>query len=263
MFKYLQIETTTFCNATCWFCPNHLTPKEHMDIDLIYKIINDTRGHNIIYRPFGLGDPLVDTRMPDICRYIKQDPTAKVEIHSNGEPMTAKMELNLAPYVDIVRFSIDGITKKTFDETRGIKFDTVYKNVERFISNNPQLDIEVRMINLPDTQEELADFLDHWKNIRPGCAKITELYDHPWEKQTESLNLPCKKTVDEAFIYVDGTMYLCPWDFGKRNPVGKVDMLTNPIDIWNSSKYNDYRKLLSNGQRCDIELCSRCSAVFE
>ena len=233
-----------------------------MDIDLIYKIINDTRGMNIVYRPFGLGDPLVDTRMPDICRYIKQDPTATVEIHSNGEPMTYKMETNLSPYVDIVRFSIDGITKKTFDETRGIRFDTVYKNVERFIANNPQLDIQVRMINLPNTEQEQSDFKDHWNNIRPGCAVITELYDHPWEKQTESLALPCKKTVDEAFIYVDGTMYLCPWDFGKRNPVGKVDMLTSPVDIWNNSVYSKYRDLLTKGQRCDIELCSRCSAVF-
>lgn len=239
-----------------------MTPKEHMDIDLIYKIINDTRGMNIVYRPFGLGDPLVDTRMPDICRYIKQDPTATVEIHSNGEPMTYKMETNLSPYVDIVRFSIDGITKKTFDETRGIRFDTVYKNVERFIANNPQLDIQVRMINLPNTEQEQSDFKDHWNNIRPGCAVITELYDHPWEKQTESLALPCKKTVDEAFIYVDGTMYLCPWDFGKRNPVGKVDMLTSPVDIWNNSVYSKYRDLLTKGQRCDIELCSRCSAVF-
>ena len=74
MFKYLQIETTTFCNATCWFCPNHLVPKEHMELDLIYKIIDDTRDMGIVYRPFGLGEPLVDTRLPDIARYIKEDP---------------------------------------------------------------------------------------------------------------------------------------------------------------------------------------------
>lgn len=234
-----------------------------MDIDLIYKIINDTRGRGITYRPFGLGDPLVDIRMADICRYIKQDPTAKVEIHTNGEPLTRKMELNLAPYVDIVRFSIDGITKKTFDETRGIKFDLVYENVKRFINNNPALDIEVRMINLPDTQEEQKDFLEFWNNVRPGCAKITDLYAHPWETQTESLNLPCKKVVDEAFVYVDGTMYLCPWDFGKRNPVGKVDFETSPVDIWNNNAYNEYKDLLGKGKRCSIELCSRCSAVFE
>lgn len=263
MFKYLQIETTTFCNASCWFCPNDLVPKEHMDIDLIYKIINDTRGKSIIYRPFGLGEPLVDTRIADICRYIKQDHTAKVEIHSNGEPMTKKMELNLAPYVDIVRFSVDGITKETFNKTRGIRYDIVYNNVKRFVNNNPRLDIQVRMINLPGTEREQEDFKNYWNNIRPGCAVITELYEHPWETQTKSLNSPCKKVTDEAFIYVDGTMYLCPWDFGKRNPVGKVDFETSPIDIWNNMAYTKYKELLNNGNRCDIDLCSRCSAVFD
>ena len=112
MFEYLQIETTTFCNATCWFCPNHLVPKEHMELDLIYKIIDDTRDMGVTYRPFGLGEPLVDTRLPDIARYIKEDPTAKVELNSNGQPMTLKTERKIAPFVDIMRFSVDGFTKK-------------------------------------------------------------------------------------------------------------------------------------------------------
>lgn len=262
MFKYLQIETTTFCNAKCWFCPTHKIPKEHMDIDLVYKIINDTRGMGITYRPFGLGDPLVDVRMPDICRYIKQDPTAIVELHSNGEPMTTKTELAIAPYVDVVRFSIDGFTKETFDETRGVSFDRTYENVTRFVKNHPEIDIQVRMINLPDTEQEQKEYKDYWNNVRPGCAVITELYDHPWENQTESLSATCKKVENEAFVYVDGTMYLCPWDFGKRNPVGKVDMMTSPVDIWNNHKYAEYKKILGEGRRCDIELCSRCSAVF-
>lgn len=262
MFEYLQIETTTFCNATCWFCPNHLVPKEHMELDLIYKIIDDTRDMGVTYRPFGLGEPLVDTRLPDIARYIKEDPTAKVELNSNGEPMTLKTERKIAPFVDIMRFSVDGFTKKTFDETRGISFDRVYENVTRFVDSHPEIDCEVRMINLPDTEAEQEMFLDYWNNVRPGCAKITELYSHPWENQTESLNLPCKKVENEAFIYIDGTMYLCPWDFGKRNPVGKVDMNTSPVDVWNSNKYNEYKLLLAKGKRCDIDLCSRCSAVF-
>ena len=118
------------------------------------------------------------------------------------------------------------------------------------------------MINLPDTQAEQVAFKDYWNNVRPGCAKITELYQHPWEDQTKSLNLPCKKVEEEAFIYIDGTMYLCPWDFGKRNPVGRVDMKTSPVDVWNNHLYNKYKGLLKEGKRCDIELCSRCSAVF-
>ena len=106
-----------------------------MELDLIYKIIDDTRDMGITYRPFGLGEPLVDTRLPEIARYIKEDPTARVELNSNGEPMTLKTERKIAPFVDIIRFSVDGFTKKTFDETRGISFDKVYENVTRFVDN--------------------------------------------------------------------------------------------------------------------------------
>lgn len=261
MFKYLQIETTTFCNAKCWFCPNHMTPKDHMDIDLIRNIIDSTRDLGIVYRPFGLGDPLVDVRMPEICRYIKQDRTAVVELHTNGEPLTEKMEINISPFVDRMRFSVDGITRETFDESRGINFDRVYENVTRFIENNPNIDCQVRMINLPGTEKEQTDFLNYWNGVRPGCAVITELYQHPWEDQTESLNLPCKKTTNEAFIYVNGDVHLCPWDFGKRNIIGNVNNATI-VKIWQSQMYQNYRDILSQGRRCDIELCSRCNAVF-
>ncbi|MDB4128681.1 radical SAM protein [bacterium] len=261
MFKYLQIETTTFCNAKCWFCPNHLVPKRHMDMDLIRSIVDSTRGLGLVYRPFGLGDPLVDTRMPEICRYIKQDRTARVEIHTNGEPMTEKMELNIAPYVDTVRFSIDGFTPETFDISRGIDFDRVYTNARRFMLNNPGIDTQVRMIDATGKEAEKKNYLEYWNGIKPGCAEITSLYQHPHEDQTESLNKPCAKTTDEAFIYVDGSVHLCPWDFGNRTPVGDVNQSTI-VDIWRSQQYTAIRQTLAQGRRCDISLCSRCNADF-
>ena len=261
MFKYLQIETTTFCNAKCWFCPNHLVPKRHMDMDLIRSIVDSTRGLGLVYRPFGLGDPLVDTRMPEICRYIKQDRTARVEIHTNGEPMTEKMELNIAPYVDTVRFSIDGFTPETFDVSRGIDFDRVYANAKRFMLNNPQIDTQVRMIDATGKEAEKKNYLEYWNGIRPGSAEITSLYQHPHEDQTESVSQPCAKTTNEAFIYVDGSVHLCPWDFGNRNPIGNVTD-NSIVDIWRSQQYKRYREILAAGRRCDISLCSRCSADF-
>jgi len=117
------------------------------------------------------------------------------------------------------------------------------------------------MINLPGTEDEQQDFLDYWNGIREGCALITELYNHPHENQTESLNLPCKKVSNEAFIYAKGSVHLCPWDFNNKSVIGNVkdDSIVN---IWNGHLYNKYRKLLAEGKRDQIELCSRCDAVF-
>ncbi len=262
MFKYLQIETTTYCNASCWFCPNKDLPSTvRMTDKMLYDIIDSTRGLNVVYRPVGLGEPFGDARMPKLCKYIKEDPTAIVEIHTNGELLTPKVAEKVIDYVDVIRFSIDGFKKETFDETRGINFETTCANAKSFLENAPDVDVQVRMINLPNTEDEQQDFLTYWNGIRENCALITELYNHPWETQTESLNLPCKKVYDEAFIYASGSVHLCPWDFHNKSVIGNVkdDSIVN---IWNGHLYNKYRTLLAEGKRSEIDLCSRCDAVF-
>jgi len=261
MFKYLQIETTTYCNAVCWFCPNSEIATTRMTDKMLYGIVDSTRGLNVVYRPVGLGEPFGDSRMVKLCKYMKEDPTAQVEIHTNGELVTEKVMENVKDYVDVIRFSIDGFKKETFDVSRGIDFDIVNANAKSFLENAPNVEVQVRMINLPGTEDEQQDFLDYWNGIRKGCALITELYNHPWEKQTESLNLPCKKVYDEAFIYAKGGVHLCPWDFHSKSIIGNVkdDSIVN---IWNGALYDKYRNFLADGRRDQIELCSRCDAVF-
>ena len=64
MFKYLQIETTTYCNAVCWFCPNKDLPSiSRMSDKMLYGIVDSTRDLNVVYRTVGLGEQFVDARM--------------------------------------------------------------------------------------------------------------------------------------------------------------------------------------------------------
>lgn len=259
MFRYLQIETTTFCNASCWFCPNSEVENKTMDDTLLYDLIDQTRGMSIVYRPFGLGEPFVDVRMGELCKYIKQDKTATIEIHTNGEALSEAVQAQLDGNVDLVRFSIDGYADNTIARTRKVNPKIVKANAERFIRENPNVEIEVRMIDLPGTLGEQELFVSRWNELRPGCAKITELYEHPWESQTESINLPCLKVQNEIFVYVDGTVHLCPWDFEHREVLGDAnDELI--AEIWDY--YTHKRKALLAGDRDSIGLCSRCNATF-
>jgi radical SAM protein with 4Fe4S-binding SPASM domain len=264
MFKYLQIETTTACNAKCWFCPNHAVPTVRMKDEMIYSIIDSTRGMGITYRPFGLGEPFIDKRMPDILEYIKQDETARIEINTNGELLTDSLVDKIIDNIDIMHFSIDGIKRHTFDEVRKIDYDNVYVNTKNFINRakGSGIKMEVRMIDLPDTEDEQQEFCDYWNDIYPGIARITKLYNHPWEGQNQALTTPCLKVYNEAFVYVHGTVHLCPWDFGHRAVIGNVKDDTI-VNIWNSHLYERYRGLLAAGRRCDITLCSRCDAEFD
>jgi MoaA/NifB/PqqE/SkfB family radical SAM enzyme len=263
--RYLQIETTIVCQATCWFCPQKKATRRplFMDMQVVDKILDETRGLEITYRPFILNEPFADKRMPEIVKKIKSDSTARVEFNSNGElvnPVVAEKLFEAG--VDTMRFSVDGITKKTFDETRGINFDKVYAHVGNFVKRAQELNhhvkIEVRMIRLPGTEDEQKEFQKYWTD-KGAKVVFTDLYSYPWEAQTEAVNKPCLKILDETYIYVDGRVTLCCWDSAERAVVGDVKT-ENLMDIWNGEKLRAYRELLAVGHRDKIHLCSRCDA---
>lgn len=228
-----------------------------MEWDVFKKLVDDTRGMGITYRPYVLGEPLVDKRMPDILEYIKLDPTAKVEIHTNGEPLTEALENKISHNIDIIRFSVDGIRLSTFAKTRKIDRDKVYRNINRFITNNPTVPTEVRMIDLPGTEAEQRHFKRYWGKY----AVITALYDDPWTNQKESTNEPCYKSQHEAFVYVDGSIHPCPWDPDMREVIGNV--ADGVVNVWKSWRYQQIREWLAEGRRDNISLCSRCSYFKE
>jgi len=264
---YVEIETTIMCNASCWFCPqkNTLRQPKYMEEWVWKKIIDDTRGIGAIYRPFLLNEPFADKRMTDIVKYIKQDPTAKVEFNTNGSMLTPKVtDKLLEAGVDVMRFSIDGFYRSTFDESRGISYDKVYKHVAYFLEQckkaSHPIATEVRMIKLPDgTEQERKEFEEYWSKHEPDNIIFTDLYSYPWENQTESTNLPCLKIEKELFFYVDGTATLCCWDSTGRQLIGDVKE-ENALDIWNGQEMARCRSLLDAGKREELNLCSRCDA---
>lgn len=263
--KFLQLETTIVCQATCYFCPQKKATRRplFMEMPLIEKILEETSGQGIHYRPFILNEPFADKRMPEIVRKIKKDKTAKVEFNTNGELVSEKMGRELLDAgVDIMRFSIDGIRKETFNEARGISYDRTYQNVTAFIkkakAENHPVELEVRMINLPDTEEEQKEFRAYWEALGVPVL-ITDLYSYPWELQKDVVKKPCLKVLDQMFIYVNGEVTLCCWDSAERAVVGDT-RTQNTLDIWNGEVLAHYRKLLANGERDKILLCSRCDA---
>mgnify|MGYP001115795639 CR=1 FL=1 len=266
---YVEIETTIMCNASCWFCPqnNVLRGPKYMEDWVWKKIIDDTRGIGATYRPFLLNEPFADKRMPEIVRYIKQDPTARVEFNTNASILTPKVTDQLLEIgVDVMRFSIDGFYRETFDETRGISYDKVYEHVAYFLKRvretGSDVTTEVRMIKLPGTEKEQEEFRAYWEKHEPTRILFTDLYNYPWEGQTESLNLPCLKIEKELFFYVDGTATLCCWDSKGRAIVGDVKEQA-ALDIWNGPELARLRGLLDKGQRDQILLCSRCDAYAD
>jgi wyosine [tRNA(Phe)-imidazoG37] synthetase (radical SAM superfamily) len=263
---FIQIETNVACNAACPFCPQKsVTRRPHRMADAVWtKIIDDTRGLGITYRPFMINEPLSDKRMGEIMRYIRLDDTAQIELNTNGELMTREMaEEILDARIDYIRFSIDGFSEESFSRTRvGVDYHTTVERTREFISLAKKKGgaerIEVRMIDLEVNRAEQDAYREFW-SAAGAVPVITSAYRWPWEPGVERVNLPCLKILREMFFYVNGKATLCCWDTHERAVIGDV---TNEhvLDIWNGPVNREYRALLARGRRDEILLCSRCEA---
>jgi radical SAM protein with 4Fe4S-binding SPASM domain len=228
------------------------------------KIIDESAGRGVIYRPFLVNEPFADNRLAEIIAYIHRDPTAKVELNSNANfPKRKVVDETLEAGVDIIRFSLDGFSQETYAASgRGTRYEKMVDNIHYFIDVRNRLKrdcfIEVRMVGLDLNKHEQQDYLNYW-NKHADIATITPLYSWPWTGQTEPYNAPCPKIVDEMFFIVDGRAVLCCWDFHERGVVGDIKE-QSVEEIWLGGQNQEFRSILDTGQRDKIELCSRCDA---
>lgn len=264
--SHIQIETSLACNSRCVFCPHKEMRRGPRNMaDAVWKkIVDESRGRGIVYRPFMINEPFVDLRMPGIVRYIKQDATARVEFNSNGNvPAACDLPALIGAGIDLIRFSLDGASPESFSKSgRGGDYHAIVANILRFVAERDRQQsscaIEVRMIDLPENREEQPRFLEFWQT-RADKATITELYDWPWSGQTGPFRAPCPKIRSEMFFMTDGRAVLCCWDAFARGVVGDVNERTVE-QIWLGEENQRCRDLLSRGERDAITLCSRCDA---
>ena len=264
--KVVQIETTLACNAECPFCSHStLTRRPRRMEDWLWKkIIDETRGLGVTYRPFLINEPLADHRLGEIMRYIRRDDTAQIEINSNGELMREeKAKEILDAGVDIIRFSIDGFSKETFSKSRvGLDYDVTVARTRRFVELARERGgaghVEVRMIAMDYNRHEHDAFVEFWTRVG-AVAVITDLYVWPWEPEVKPVQLPCKKVLKEMFFFVNGKATLCCWDSHERGVIGDATR-EHVLDIWGGELNRRYRALLAQGRRNEILLCSNCEA---
>ena len=264
--EFIQIETNIACNAKCPFCPQKTMTRRprRMPDDVWMKIIDDTRGLGITYRPFMINEPLSDKRMGAIMRYIRRDETAMIDLNTNGELMTEEMAMEILDAgIEVIRFSIDGFSEASFSHTRvGVDYETTVERTLKFIElarkHGGAGRIEIRMIDLEVNRAEQDAYKRFWADAG-AIPIITFFYRWPWEPGVERVNLPCLKILNEMFFYVNGKATLCCWDAHERAVIGDVTK-QHVLDIWNGAVNQRYRLLLAQGRRDQILLCSRCEA---
>jgi radical SAM protein with 4Fe4S-binding SPASM domain len=141
---YVEVETTTYCNRRCDYCPNSVFDRGlrqnevRMPEDLFYKIVSDLGRNHFCnqFSPHNYGEPLADERMPYLLEMARHEmPKARIALYTNGDYLTPELFERLLPSVDAFVITQHGEkmppgVKAIFDEHGGAHPKIRYKTAQ-------------------------------------------------------------------------------------------------------------------------------------
>jgi MoaA/NifB/PqqE/SkfB family radical SAM enzyme len=264
----IDIETAAVCDLACPHCYRQFiaTPDKIISDDLCYKIIDQAAEMNIPSIKFNWrGEPLLHPKLSDFIKYAKKKGILETIINTNATKLNTKISKNLIEAgLDILIFSFDGGSKKTYEKLRPGRFkknnfDDVYLNIKNFKSVRESLNsvlpiTKVQMVLTEETHEEQDSFfnlfneyvddvsvkqyterggeLDHLKDELIKTKKIDKslknnelLRDQKGNLFISEGRLPCEQPYQRMLATYDGKVSMCCYDWGSMHPIGYIDKL--------------------------------------
>ncbi|TMC23306.1 MAG: radical SAM protein [Chloroflexi bacterium] len=149
--RSIYIEPTSRCNEFCQQCPRTLLSRED-DRDLSFEKFREIVDQFPILERVvlhGLGEPLLNSELPLMIRYLKERGTY-VLFNSNGIVLTDRKGQELIDAgLDEYRLSMDGATRETYARVRGVDaFDKIWRNVQAFVALQKERQAEKPAVSL-------------------------------------------------------------------------------------------------------------------
>lgn len=266
LFTRIQIQTVSWCNRSCVFCPSGKFPvdKVFMEREVYHRLVQQLATLDFAGRisPYLMNEPLLDKRLPELIAYTRMHcPQAWIAINSNGDALSLPLierlfdaglnSLDINAYdsteqhlahkalaMQIVARHHDvhyqeGYSDKSFEghglprHTKIIHCRDMAFWTPRFLSKVATADLQNRSGNIP------------------GSHRLTE-----------PLALGCPRPFQQMYINHRGEAVLCCNDW--RFEVIMGNTAQEPLDaIWHNAKYRQYRQHLRQQSRA-LPLCTSC-----
>ena len=226
--KIIVIETTTRCNANCFYCGR---PKQHNDMDLdLFKAIVDAVPFTKEIHPNTRGEPLLYPHIIEAVRYCK-DKGKTVQTYTNGSLMTKNMALSLmSAGLDRITFSLDDCDPDRYERSRGgLNFYTVIKNLRRMVTLRDafrfktEIFVRATLTNLNrEHQQEIIEFYSFVDQFAFMPQTEVMSYNMALEKPIfpDEPPLFCANPFRVVSIRWDGQPVLCCNDWYDNFPIG-------------------------------------------
>lgn len=138
--KHIELELSSYCNASCPLCPRNLFGYENIDLGYKKKHLTLTEVKKILDKDFlkqidriafegNLGDPLMNPELLDIVEYLNKP----IDIFTNASMQSTEFWKKLAEYPVTVYFAIDGLKDTHTIYRRNTDYNKILKNAKTFI----------------------------------------------------------------------------------------------------------------------------------
>lgn len=280
--RYFEIETVNACNARCAMCTisEWAQSRGRMKEALFGRLAEEIIDHASEVRRVSLyrdGEPMLDTRIADKIKLLKDGGVSEIMISSNGSLLTPdRAEELLKAGLDDIIFSVDSLDPEVYASIRiGLDLDTVMENVDAFIKLrdklNPSTRIRMRMIRQQSNHDHWPEYEKFWAGKLGTNDRIYYNNINNWGGQLSGFNpvsmsyepsLPCVALFSLMVIFADGQVPYCNVDFNNTRPTGDVNV-SSIADLWQGEVINRRRENHLTDNKGHNPMCARCNAWDE
>lgn len=283
----LLIDPSDICNFRCNFCfqSKGNFHGQKMTWEVFDKIVGQLREFdgpiNVIHM-YGLGEPMVNERLPQFVESIKKNKLAReVAITSNGSLLNRKLSEELIDAgLDRLSISLNGVDNEDFKRIVGVKvdFEKMYQEIQYFYKIRGKCHLHVKINGEDYTEEKKEKFvelfkdctdsinIDHVVNVWPGLEVTPtngkRMYDYNLKgllNEEDILPPVCPLMFYELLIHSDGSVSPCAVDYEyKEENLGNI-MKVSLKDIWNGEQLRRMRIESLKGEHIDYKVCTECN----
>lgn len=270
-FTRIQIQTVSWCNRSCVFCPSGKFPVEKvfMPVEVYHRIINQLQALNYTGRisPYLMNESLLDKRLPGFIAYTREHcPESWIAINTNGDALSETLldrlfdaglnSLDVNAYDNPAQHAKHMALATRFTARRGdVTLRTGYSNPFFQGDNIPR---STKLLNCRD--------MSFWESRFLARIAIPDLQNRsgniPGARQVAApLPLGCPRPSQQMYVNYRGEAVLCCNDWRFEVIMGDTAQATL-AEIWMNDKYQRYRHNLQQKNRA-MPLCDTCDYMAE
>lgn len=161
MPDYLQIETTSYCNAECIMCSHYFSNNEgasHLS-DTTIEHMTDAIQLSRTISLNGMGEPFASPRLPDQIDYYASMGN-KMVTNSNLTLLNDRLIDQINKHFSWIEVSCDGASKETYEAIRGnLRFEVFLRNLHILKERCPNVRKHIATVIMRQNVHEMPDLV--------------------------------------------------------------------------------------------------------